>query len=291
MLFFVYNTAQKTKKRKREKAENGNGTREENRSAEGDSAMNDRLVKLLRERRMELGLKQKEVAQALGVKDNTLSNWETGRSSPDLDTFVALCGIYRMDAADAVAEAYQLETDRPGTAELAHIQKLRALDDHGRRAVEGLLELEWARSEALRQPAAPVHPATRVIPLFTSPAAAGTASPVLGEDYTEYEIPYESKGDFAACISGDSMEPYIMDGSVVLVARTLDLKPGDVGLFCVDNDMYCKQYCEDSFGNIYLFSLNRARADADVKVLASSGRSVFCWGKVLLPKRPPLPPL
>ena len=112
---------------------------------------------------------------------------------------------------------------------------------------------------------------------------------MLGEDFTEYEIPYDAQGDFAARISGDSMEPYIADGSVVLVTRTLDMEPGDVGLFCVDNDIYCKQYCSDCYGNTYLFSLNRARADADLHIPADSGRTVFCCGKVVLPKRPPLP--
>ena len=43
-------------------------------------------------------------------------------------------------------------------------------------------------------------------------------------------------------------------------------------------------------GNIYLFSLNRERSDADVEIPASSGITVLCFGKVLLPKRPRCPP-
>lgn len=251
--------------------------------------MNEKLLKILREKRGELGLKQRDVADAMGIKCNTLSNWETGRSGLDLDTFVRLCGIYGLDAAAALDTAYGLNTDAPTEKELQFLRQLRALDAHGRQVVESLMAAETARIEALTKRAEPLHPQTRIIPLFSSPAAAGYASPVLGEDFTEYEIPYETPGDFAARISGDSMEPYIADGSVVLVTRTLDMEPGDVGLFCVDNDIFCKQYCADCYGNVYLFSLNRERADADLHIPADSGRTVFCCGKVLLPKRPPLP--
>jgi len=251
--------------------------------------MNDKLLAILRARRSELGMKQKDVADAMGIKCNTLSNWETGRTGLDLDTYVRLCGIYGLDAAGALDTAYALKSDAPNPGEMQHLRTLRSLDDHGREVVEALLQAEKQRMDALKLAAMPRTPATRIIPLFTSPAAAGYASPVLGEDFTEYEIPYDSQGDFAARISGDSMEPYIGDGSIVLVTRTLDLEPGDVGLFCVDNDIFCKQYCEDCYGNIYLFSLNRKRADADLHIPADSGRTVFCCGKVLMPKRIPLP--
>ncbi len=85
------------------------------------------------------------------------------------------------------------------------------------------------------------------------------------------------------------MEPYIADGARVYVSRRNQLEDGDVGIFFVDGDMKCKQYCEDAFGNIYLFSLNRRRKDADSLIAASSGVTVVCFGKVLMDRRPPLP--
>ena len=84
------------------------------------------------------------------------------------------------------------------------------------------------------------------------------------------------------------MEPWIGDGDVVLVRRG-PVQIGDVGLFFVDGDMKCKQYCRDNYGNVYLFSLNRARADADMEIRASSGLTLCCFGQVLLERRPPLP--
>ena len=60
------------------------------------------------------------------------------------------------------------------------------------------------------------------------------------------------------------------------------LKAGDVGIFCVDGDIFCKQYYKDPAGMVYLFSLNRARADADVVLTPSGGRTLVCFGRVIL---------
>ena len=112
---------------------------------------------------------------------------------------------------------------------------------------------------------------------------------MFGEDFDYVPVTDEvpSAAEFAVRIQGDSMTPYIVDGSLVYVNRD-PLKNGDVGIFCVDGDMLCKQYYKDPFGNVYLFSLNRARADADVLMTPSSGRSLVCFGRVIL-HAPPLP--
>ena len=130
---------------------------------------------------------------------------------------------------------------------------------------------------------------TKIIPLYLTPAAAGYASPALGDDYEDYSVSQSSAADFAVRIAGDSMEPYIQDGSIALCKRGAIIHDGDVGLFFVDGDMKCKQYCQDYAGNVYLFSANRSRSDADVEIKASSGITLMCFGKVLLDKSIPLP--
>ena len=61
-----------------------------------------------------------------------------------------------------------------------------------------------------------------------------------------------------------------------------------MGICCVDGDILCKQYYKDPLGTVYLFSLNRARADADVVMTAGSGRTPACFGRVIF-HAPPLP--
>ena len=81
------------------------------------------------------------------------------------------------------------------------------------------------------------------------------------------------------------MEPLIPNGSVVYVNHD-PLRSGDVGIFCVDGDMVCKQYYKDPMGIVYLFSLNRKRADADVVFSRGSGRSLTCFGRVMMRAQP-----
>ena len=101
----------------------------------------------------------------------------------------------------------------------------------------------------------------KIIPLYMTPAAAGYASPAFGDDYEDYAVAADSEADFAVRSTGDSMEPYSHDDSIVLVIR----------------------------GIVDLFSLNRARKDADVTISASSGITICCFGKVLLKGKIPLP--
>ena len=131
--------------------------------------------------------------------------------------------------------------------------------------------------------AMPTEPEPRVIPLYRSPAAAGYAAPVFGEDfdYIQVDETVPQAAEFAVRIQGDSMIPVIADGSIVYVNRD-PLRAGDVGIFCVDGDMFCKQYYKDPAGVVYLFSLNRARADADVVLTPGCGRNVVCLGRVMV---------
>lgn len=63
-------------------------------------------------------------------------------------------------------------------------------------------------------------------------------------------------------------------------------------MFCVDSGTVIKQYYRDAqLGMVYLFSLNRKRADADVPIYPSSGQTLVCQGRVITLHRYPIPPL
>ena len=46
-------------------------------------------------------------------------------------------------------------------------------------------------------------------------------------------------------ISGDSMEPAFYDQQLAFVKRTVELRPGDLGIFLLDGDGYIKKYEEE----------------------------------------------
>ena len=115
--------------------------------------------------------------------------------------------------------------------------------------------------------------------------------PLDGDDFemilVDDDVPNDA--DFAVCIQGDSMCPYIKDGDTVYVRRDCELNSGDVGIFCVDGAMYCKQYYIDNNRNVTLVSANPKLRGTNVYIGTDSGASVECYGKVLLDSQIAIP--
>ena len=115
--------------------------------------MNELLIERLKEARNNKGLKQQEVADQLGIKANTISNWEKGRTEPDIDTFVKLCRIYQIDCAALLSDVYAFKrvSNDISLVEYEYIKKYRLLDEHGIEMVDFTLNKEYERSKALAE--------------------------------------------------------------------------------------------------------------------------------------------
>lgn len=243
----------------------------------------------LRARRKELGISQSELAKALGVSLSAVSNYETGQNAMREDVLLRLFSVLDVDPNYLYQDDFENRGPACGPEELSLLKKYRELNTSGRQALHAVADALCTCQSDWESAAAPAEEA-RQIPLYRSPAAAGYAAPVFGTDFDLIDVTggVPRGAEFAVRIQGDSMEPVIADGSIAYVNRD-PLANGDVGIFCVDGDMLCKQYVRDRLGMVYLFSLNRDRADADVVLPPDSGRSVVCFGRVLLEKRPKMP--
>lgn len=240
---------------------------------------------MLKEILVEQGTNVSELARRLNVSPQTLySMVKRDNQKVDFDLMMRICSELKVPV-ERMCENVEIP-ELPDTEEWQLIQRYRKLDKSGRELASIVLNHEFDRVE---QTVNEQEDKTKIIPLYLTPAAAGYASPALGEDFEDYEVEASSDADFAVRIDGDSMEPYIADGSVVLCKRGAIIHDGDVGLFFVDGDMKCKQYCQDYEGNVYLFSANRERKNADVEIKSSSDIALLCFGKVLLDKAIPLP--
>ena len=235
----------------------------------------------LKKRREELGLSRAALAEYLGVSASAISNYENGLSFPKEDVLLRL-----FDCLDVAPNTLFQDSFRSGGEVLTHnekqlMKKYRGLSPKGRETVRSVVEALCAYRDELEEGREEREP--RVIPLYRSPAAAGYAAPVFGEDFDSIPVTDDvpQAAEFAVRIQGDSMEPYIEDGSVVYVNRD-PLTLGDVGIFCVDGEMFCKQYYKDPAGVVYLFSLNRARANADLVLMPGCSRGLVCGGRVML---------
>lgn len=246
----------------------------------------EKLDKLMAEK----GITRGGLADRTKIPYNTIVGFYTkGYKNIKLSNLKKIADFFNVPLDILANDELSLE-DRERDEEIETIsEKYAALSSRGKELVDtmidGILGLETPKTNTAKK--------IEFIREYTTPAAAGYASPAEGEDFNliERDESVPSSADFAVKISGDSMEPYIKDGSRVYVSRTNELSDGDVGIFFVDGDMKCKQYCEDSFGNIYLLSINRKRSDADMEIKSSSGITVFCFGKVIMDKRVPLPVL
>jgi transcriptional regulator with XRE-family HTH domain len=114
------------------------------------------IGQILRSLREKKNYNAKEVAEMLNdkfsisVKHKSIYNYETGRNSPDVDIFLALCIIY--DCNDilyefgytTVRECWKLDND---DADI--LDKYHSLSEDGKNMIRGALGLE--KSKARRQ--------------------------------------------------------------------------------------------------------------------------------------------
>lgn len=239
----------------------------------------------IKAQRKALGLTQTELGARLGVQKNAVSKWECGRVADiPAGKLKAMAALFGVPVSELVDPAAPEPRAVPSPIEPVY----RALNDAGRGE---LVRYGRYLGEQPEYQAADAAPEIEYIRRYLVPAAAGYASPIEGEDYElvprDAGTPYHA--DFCIDIAGDSMEPYIHDGQRVYVQRDASLTDFDVGVFFVDGDVYCKQYCIDMQGTLYLLSANPAREDANLTIRPDAGRTVVCFGKVLLPRKLPAP--
>ena len=240
----------------------------------------------LKARRGELKLSRGELAERLGVSASAVSNYENGLSFPKEEVMLRLFDSLETEPNTLFQDSFRSSGGAMSGSEQMLLRQYRSLSPLGRETVRSVVEAlcAYRRNETGEDAG---KKSKRMIPLYRTPAAAGYAAPVFGEDFDYIPVTEEvpQAAEFALRISGDSMMPYIADGSVVYVNRE-PLRTGDVGIFCVDGGMFCKQYDQDDGGIVHLYSLNRSRADADVVLTPSSSRTLVCFGWVIMAPLP-----
>lgn len=253
---------------------------------------NDRLKAL----RNQASMTQKELSERLNVSVVTVRNWELGNKSPSMSAIISLAETFHVatDYMLGVISNPALDYALLNNSEKALLSNYRALDRHGRKAVDTICLLEKRRvaeETVVESDGHSTQMASRYIPRYATPSAAGFSVPLDGDDFEMILVDGSVPGDadFAVGIQGNSMSPYIHDGDTVYVKKNAELSIGDVGIFSVDGAMYCKQYFIDEAGNLTLVSANPRLKYTNVYVSTESGADVRCYGKVLLGTKIPLP--
>ena len=215
-------------------------------------------------------IEQKELARQLNITPNSVSNWECGRSRPDVSLLPELCRVLEITPFELMGmhnPAVYSEHER------LHMDKYRKLAGRDRYLVDNMMDSMLVMREAENSPK------LIRLPYFEKPLAAGIGDPTefegLSEEIYLYETDEYRRADYVFRVNGDSMEPDYRNGDLVLVERVpsgLTLQTGEIGAFIVGNEMYIKEYRADG-----LHSLNKKydvlKFDAD--------QAVYLIGRVL----------
>lgn len=211
----------------------------------------------LKRLRKEAKLSQAELSALLGVHQTAVSQWECGRTAPDVRSLKKLAALYSVSL-----EALLGGAEAP--ADAADPEKYDAV----RRRV---------RAESRR------------VPILGSVQAGVPVSAI--EDIVGYVALDEDFGGedgeyFALRVRGDSMEPRFMEGDVVIVRRRDDAETGDVVVALTGDEATIKQLRKREDG-VLLMPFNHAyeplfftRAEAESLPLRILGKVVELRAKV-----------
>ena len=214
------------------------------------------------------GMEQKTFAEKINAQPNTVSNWEKGRSRPDVSLLPVICDALGI----TLQQLFGLETPKDMLTDrenrlISQYRKLNAGDQYTvDTLVKTMLMVEQART---RQKS---HRKVYELPLVDRTLAAGIGDPTEYEGVSEpfylYDVPWLDRADCVFKVNGDSMEPKYRSGDYVLVERIPDapeLTAGEIGAFAIGNELYIKEYQKDG-----LHSLNSKypvmKFDEDTKV-------------------------
>lgn len=222
----------------------------------------------IRERRLELGMTQLQIAEITGIKKNTISNYENNVSAPNENNIFKLMEVLKCDA-NYLFEWDKVENIKLTINEKIIIKKYHTLDEYGKKAVDDLLDNEYERCQEEKK--------IKVIqlPMSELKVSAGVGSWIEDNRYGTIEVvdtPESRKADLVIEISGDSMEPTYHNGDNVLVRLQPSVDIGEIGVFVKDSEGYIKE-----LGKNRLISHNKEYED----IILNEYTNINCVGKVI----------
>ena len=209
-------------------------------------------------------LMQKE---GIDVTEKGVSGWESGRTEPSYKQVFTLCRILEIE--DIYDEVFGVNP----------YNRLSLLNNAGKERANEYIDMLISKDKYVKHEIIPDRIASiRNINLYTILVSAGTGNFLDSEHYeliqTDEFIPPEV--DFAVRISGDSMMPFIRDKQIVYVHKQDTLEDGEIGIFSLDGNAYCKKLQKNKKG-IALISLNKKYDPIPI----TENSNLIVFGKVI----------
>ena len=225
----------------------------------------------LKQARENKGYNQKQFAERLGVTPTKLNYWEKDKREPDVAIIKQIAQSLDVSSDWLIGNNIISSEIELTAAEKQHIKKYRTLDEYGKKAVDDLLENEYARCTEVID-----EPKVITLPMAELKASAGTGQWLGDDEYTTWvdvlDTPEARRANVVIEVSGDSMEPQYHNGDKVLVKLQPTVEQNEIGIFIVDNCGYIKK-----LGVNELISVNK---DYD-NIPLNEYNDVTCVGKVI----------
>ncbi len=199
------------------------------------------FAKRLKELRRTKGVSQAALSAELGISQQAVGKWETGRCTPDPKTLAAL-SLY-----------FNVSTDY----------------------LLGCENNSQNMGEVLAYNCASEHPIQVV-----GTVRAGYNAVAFEEDYgTEYACVKDPENYFYLIVKGDSMEPRISDGDLALIRRQQTLENGELGVIVYgDNSGTLKKFVRQ--GNAIILQPFNPSYQAEI-IMGEDLEYVYIVGKVV----------
>lgn len=210
--------------------------------------------------RVKKKMTQEELANRLGTKKATISNYETGYRSPQQDMLFELARVLEISINDLFPAI--LKSKEENSIETIY----KKLEPPRKEKVYSYAAEQLQEQETVNN---------KVVPLVGKSAA----NPAVLE-YGDTDIEQQSfahvpdNADCAIYIQGDSMEPLIKNGSIVFYKKQCDVENGEIAIVEIDGDgVTCKKLIKDYKNElIILRSINkkyddRVLKDEEIKII------------------------
>lgn len=253
------------------------------------------FIDRLKEARVKNGLTQEKLAKEIGVAKSTYTGYEKGNSEPNMLVLSKIMDVLGVDANYLYQDEVRMRYETRATPQEMEtlVKKYRTLDPYGKEAVDGVLDVEYRRcrqnqtgrdaalfrnSRQEMEVAAEIEPDGRkAIDLMfdEEKTAAGSGYQLIEERMQVWKVLYNEltrKADFCIEVDGQSMEPMIEDGDIILIRQQPSVDIGEIGLFTVNDKGYVKKQGTDR-----LISINKKFED----IIPGEFDTVFCRGKVI----------
>lgn len=261
----------------------------------------DRIFELLEQKK----IAQFELAKLIGISQGVLTHWKQRVQKPSVDMIIKLAGFFKVSADYLLGLS-----DKPDVCDTNEVYSIdetdligmyRRLTPNSKQIIMTLTYMEYRHIKAYDQGEIPIKVISeskkaeikkaissnaqsgkgrgRFLKVYNQVAAAGSGNYLFDNGEADFEkvsmscIPAGT--EFGIRISGDSMEPEIRDGEIVFVKREPQLEIGEIGIFVIEGESFCKKlvYKDNSF---YLRSLNSKYKDIPL-----SSKNIYTVGKVL----------